>query len=78
MSKKQCDDWISRGVGNTMLAHLMRVDFEVVEMVQVFDPAWYKRHTDGLMSIEQLREAAALYWGVVAEVRVRLRPIKSA
>jgi hypothetical protein len=28
------------------------------------------------MNIEQLREAAAVYWGVVAEVRVRLRPIK--
>jgi hypothetical protein len=77
MSKKQCDDWISRGVGNTMLAHLMRVDFEVVEMVQVFDPAWYKRHTDGLMSIEQLREAALMHWGVVREIQVKLRALKT-
>jgi hypothetical protein len=76
MSRKQCDDWIARGVGNTMLAHLMRVDFEVVEMVQVFDPAWYKRHTDGLMSMEQLREAALMHWGVVREIQVRLRAVK--
>jgi hypothetical protein len=48
----------------------MRVDFEVVEMVQVFDPAWYKRHTDGLMRIEQLREAASMHWGVVREIQV--------
>jgi hypothetical protein len=43
LSKRQCDDWIKRGVGNTMLAHLMAVDFEILEMVQVFDPVWYKR-----------------------------------
>jgi len=29
----------------------MAVDFENVEMVQVFDPVWYKRHTNGVMKL---------------------------
>jgi hypothetical protein len=76
MSKKHCDDWIARGVGNTMLAQLMDVDFEVEQIVQVYDPAWYRRHTEGLLSMDQLREAALTHWGVVRELQVRLRAVK--
>jgi len=32
----------------------------------------YKRHTDGLMSLDQLHQAAFIQWGVVREIRVRL------
>jgi len=36
----------------------------------------YKRHTDGLMSLDQLRQAAFIQWGVVREIQVKLRAVK--
>ena len=38
MSKRQNDEWIAKEANYTMLAYLMRVDFEVIEAVQVYDP----------------------------------------
>jgi hypothetical protein len=77
MSKQVCNDWIARNVGNTMLAHLLEVDFEVISILQVYDPAWWQQVERGLMSKEALAHAAQIHWGVVRELQVRLRVVKS-
>ena len=38
MSKEQNNEWIAKRANYTMLAHVMQVDFEIVEAVQVYDP----------------------------------------
>ena len=76
LSKQQCDEWVSRKVGNTLLAHLMGVDFEIVSIAQVYEPAWLKKHKDGLLTIEELRDLAQTHWGVIRELKVSLRAVK--
>mgnify|MGYP003394408000 FL=1 len=43
MSKKQNDEWIAKRANYTMLAHLMQVDFEIEQAVQVYDPLWSRK-----------------------------------
>ncbi len=65
MSRKQNDEWIEKRANYTMLAHVMNVDFEVVEALQVYDPAWWKRVADGELTQDQLRANGDTMWGVV-------------
>ena len=76
MSKRQNDDWIAKKANYTMLAYLMRVDFEVREAVQVYDPIWWQRVETGQITKEQLRSLADTQWGVVKELQVKLTAIK--
>jgi SAM-dependent methyltransferase len=76
MSQKVCADWVARNVGNTMLAYLLDVDFEVESMVQHYDPVWWQRVERGELTKEALAHAAQIHWGVVRELHVCLRVVK--
>ena len=58
MSKKQNDGWIEKKVNYTMSAYVMEVNFEVVEAIQTYHPAWYKPVDEGKISQVQIRTLA--------------------
>jgi SAM-dependent methyltransferase len=76
MSRRQNDEWVASRAHYTMLAHLMGVDFEIIEALQVYDPAWWKRVESGELTQDQLRALGDQLWGVIKELRVRLRVLK--
>ena len=59
-----------------MLAHLMEVDFELEDALQVYDSDWLQRVESGEINREQLRELSKTSWGVVKEIQVKIRAIK--
>lgn len=76
MSKKQNDHWISEKANYTMLAYALKVDFELVEAVHVYDATWSQKVVTGELTQEQLRTLADQQWGVVKEMQVKLRAVK--
>ena len=54
----------------------MSIDFEVVEAVHVYDPTWWARVETQELSQDQLRALGDQLWGVIKELRVRLRVVK--
>lgn len=76
MSKRQNDEWIAKRANYTMLAHVMRVDFEIAEAIMVYDPSWWKKVLSGELTQDRLGEMADQQWGVVKELHVKLRVIK--
>lgn len=59
-----------------MLAHLMKVDFEIEQASQVYDPAWWARVQNNELSVQQLRVLAEQQWGVVKELHFKLKVVK--
>ena len=78
MSKKQNDEWIAKRANYTMLAHVMQVDFEITEALQVYEPMWWQKVQAGELSQEQLRAMADQQWGVVKELQIKLKAVKAA
>lgn len=76
MSKKQNDVWIKNKANYTMLAYLINVDFEVIEARQFYDGEWWLKFQNGEISLDKLRESADQQWGVVKELRFKLRVVK--
>jgi len=76
MSRRQNDEWVAKRANYTMLAHLMSIDFEVIEAVHVYDPIWWARVETQELSLDQLRALGDQLWGVIKELRVRLRVVK--
>jgi len=76
MSLRQNDEWIAKKANYTMLARVMRVDFEVIEALQVYDPIWWRKVETGEITKEQLRSLAETQWGIVKEMQVKLRVVK--
>lgn len=76
MSKRQNLAWVEARANYTMLALVMGVDFEVENIVQVYDQAWVNRVASGEMTQEQLREKAVTSWNVARELKVKLRAVK--
>jgi len=76
MSRRQNDEWVAKRANYTMLAHLMSVDFEIVEAVNVYDPVWWSRVESGEFTRDQIRTLGDQWWGVIKELRVRLRVVK--
>lgn len=76
MSKRRNLEWVAAKANYTMLALVMKVDFEVVTMGQNYDPKWVARVQSGELKQEQLREIAALNWNVARELQVKLRAVK--
>jgi predicted SAM-dependent methyltransferase len=76
MSKARNDQWIAARANYTMLAYMLKVDFEVVEARQIYDAYWTKREQAGEFTREQLRRMAEEKWGVVRELQVTLRAVK--
>ncbi len=76
MSKKQNDIWIANRANYSMLAYMMKVDFELVEAIQVYDNLWLKREQTGEITRSELRDAALTNWGVVKELHIKIKAIK--
>ena len=76
MSKKQNDIWIANRANYSMLAYIMKVDFEVVDASHVYDQAWLRREQAGEITRTQLRESAQANWGVIKELHVKIRAVK--
>ena len=62
----------------TMLAHVMKVDFEITEALQVYEPQWWQKVQAGELSQDKLRAMADQQWGVVKELQVKLKAVKAA
>ena len=55
---------------------MMKVDFELVEAIQVYDNLWLKREQTGEITRSELRDAALTNWGVVKELHIKIKAIK--
>lgn len=77
LSKQQNDQWIASKANYTMLAYLIGVDFEVNEAIQVYDSQWWQKVEQGQISKEQIRALADTQWGVVKELQVKLKAVKT-
>ena len=76
MSKAVNDDLIARRVNASMTAYDMRVNFEIENAVQIYDPKWYQKQLKGEITNAQLRQFAIERWNVVKEIRITLKAIK--
>lgn len=76
MSKRRNREWIAARANYTMLAMMMDVDFEVEQMLQIYDPEWARRIESGELTREQVRDQAAHNWNVARELQVTLRAVK--
>jgi pyrroloquinoline quinone (PQQ) biosynthesis protein C len=76
MSKAVNDDLIARRVNASMIAYDMRVNFEIENAVQIYDPKWYQKQLKGEITNAQLRQFAIERWNVVKEIRITLKAIK--
>ncbi len=76
MSRKKNDEWIAKRMNYSMIAYDMEVDFDVEQIVQVYDPHWVAKVERGEITKDRLRQLASDTWGVARELRVRLRARK--
>ncbi len=76
MSKTQNDEWIKKKANYSMIAYDMRVNFEVVNAVQVYDNHWIRKESNGEISREQLRKWASEKWNIVKELQITLKALK--
>lgn len=76
MSKKVNKDWMERNVNATMLAFMLDIDFETIEISYKYDSAWAKKLNDNEISKEDLLEIAQERWGVIQELNVVLKACK--
>ncbi|UUX49629.1 hypothetical protein NUH88_19790 [Nisaea acidiphila] len=77
LSKEQNRDWARRNVNVTMLALMLDVDFETVEVNYGFDPVWNEKLRKGEISQEKLREIATQQWGVIQELNILMKARKA-
>ena len=76
MSKARNDVWIAKKVNYTMLAYALGVDFELLLATQEYDSQWIAKEQRGEITRDELRIAATERWGVVRELKVRIKAIK--
>ena len=76
LSKAQNETWIAERANYTMLAKMLDVDFVIKEAWQTYDDAWKSRMARGDVSLEEVREFALQYAGVIHELRFVLRAVK--
>lgn len=70
-------DWAARHVNVTMLALMLDVDFETISIVHIYDQYWLRKLKTGEVTYHDLREFTRSQFGVVREIRARLRVNKS-
>ena len=76
LSKRQNREWVAARANYTMLALLMDVDFELVSIVQVYDPRIIERLNSGALTVEQARDIGMREWNAIRELQVVMRPVK--
>lgn len=77
LSRRHNLDWMARKANITLLAIMLDVDFEPLELRCIFAAEWQNRVRRGELSVEQLAELSQHQFGVVSEIRTRLRVNKS-
>ena len=77
LSSQYCGSLRIQGAAHTSLAELFGVNFELISIVQTYDPIWWSKLQAGEISRDQLREAASLHWGVVRTWTATLRSVKA-
>lgn len=77
MSKVVNRRWIDQGSGNSKLAMMFDVDFEVVQSRVVWESKWQARLDCHELNLEQLVEVERNSWNVVKELHYCLRACKS-
>ena len=78
LSKKVNQDWMDRNVNATMLAFMLDVDFDLINVSYKYDPVWDNKLKNNEISQEEIIQAAQEKWGVVQELNVILRACKEA
>ena len=76
LSKKVNQDWMDRNVNATMLAFMLDVDFDLINVSYKYDPVWDNKLKNNEISQEEIIQAAQEKWGVVQELNVILRACK--
>lgn len=77
LSRRQNLEWMARKHNVTPLAMMLDVDFEPLEIRCVFASAWEARVRSGELTSAQLVELSQSQFGVISEIRTRLRVSKS-
>lgn len=77
LSRQICLDWVSRRVNVTPIALMLDVAFEIERIEHIYDWRWRDQLKAGRISLGELRERAVGEFGVVREIRARLRIDKS-
>ncbi len=72
LSKARNLEWIQTSTGNTKLAMMFGVDFEVVSSRVIWDYPWNQRLESREISLEQLLEVERHSWNVVKELQFDL------
>jgi len=75
-SRSVCERLAAEGAGDTPLALMLGVNFEVQTIQHTLDPAWRERLTKGEITQDGLAEAARQYNNVIKETAVVLKAIK--
>ena len=76
MSKSQNDEWIRRKANYSMIAYEMGVNFEIINLAQVYDTFWLQKEEKGEIERDELRQIAGRQWNVVKELQITLKTIK--
>lgn len=76
LSRRRNLDWMAQRSNVTLLAMMLDVDFEPLEVRCIFATEWEDRVRRGELSFEQLADLSRHQFGVVSEIRARLRVIK--
>lgn len=77
LSRRHNLDWMAQRSNITLLALMLDVDFEPLEVRCIFATEWEDRVKRGELSFEQLAALSQHQFGVVSEIRTRLRVNKS-
>ena len=77
LSRARNLDWAARRVNVTMLALMLNVDFEPVAINNIYDSHWADKLNKGEVTEAELRDIARSRFGVVREIRARLKVDKS-
>lgn len=71
-SKAKNREWQERGWPNTPLATYLDVDFETTAVEHVLTRHWLDRFRSGAVSQADLEFAAASYFNVISDIRIKL------
>ena len=59
-----------------MIAYEMGVNFEIINLAQVYDTFWLQKEAKGEIKRDELRQIAGRQWNVVKELQITLKTIK--
>jgi hypothetical protein len=72
LSRAENQRWIEEGSGNTKLAMMLNVNFEIRRSGVIWESPWQERLDQGQIKADQLVEIERNSWNVVKELRFEL------